>query len=79
MTDTNVYYGEVIFFDPKKGYGFISWTKNDGIQQKDMFVHYSDINCQGFKTLYKGQKVSFVLGINKHGTPKATNVSIIVN
>jgi len=68
--------GEVLWFDPKRGYGFVDWSK-DGVKQKDLFVHFSDVSCEGFKTLYKGQKVSFGLGVNKHGDPKATEVTIL--
>lgn len=75
MTDEKLF-GEVIWFDPKRGYGFLDWEK-DGIKQKDLFVHFSDVECEGFKTLYKGQKVSFKLGINKHGDPKAVEVVIL--
>lgn len=70
--------GEVAWFDPKRGFGFILWEK-DGVKQKDMFVHFSDVTVEGFKTLYKHQKVSFGLGVNKHGDPKATNVEIMKN
>lgn len=65
--------GSVIWFDNKSGYGFIQWDK-DGEAQKDLFVHFSDINCEGFKTIKKGQKVSFTLGTNNKGMPKATDV-----
>jgi CspA family cold shock protein len=68
--------GEVLWFDPKRGYGFIGWEKNK-VKQKDLFVHFSDISCEGFKTLHKGQKVSFGLGVNNHGDPKATEVTIL--
>lgn len=68
--------GEVLWFDPKRGYGFIGWEK-DGVKQKDLFAHFSDISCEGFKTLYKGQKVSFGLGTNKHGDPKGIDIKII--
>lgn len=78
MSDNIKFFGEVIFFDPKAGYGFLKW-ENNGEAQKDMFVHYSDISCEGFKTLYKGQKVSFELGVNKHGAPKAINVAVLKN
>jgi CspA family cold shock protein len=81
MSEDNVkitYYGEVVWFDPKRGYGFIFW-EIDGVKQKDLFVHFSDVSCEGFKTLYKGQKVKFGLGINKHGDPKATSVEIMKN
>ncbi len=72
------FFGEVLWFDPKRGFGFIGWEK-DGVKQKDMFVHFSDVTVEGFKTLYKHQKVSFGLGVNKHGDPKATNVEIMKN
>jgi CspA family cold shock protein len=77
MSDPNqLYYGEVIFFWPKKGYGFLSWEA-DGVKQKDMFVHFSDLSMEGFKTLYTGQKVSFNVGVNLRGVPKAINVKIL--
>lgn len=68
--------GEVIWFDPKKGFGFISWEK-EGVKQKDLFVHFSDIVCEGFKTLSKEQKVSFGLGVNMRGAPKAVEVTVL--
>lgn len=77
MTDSK-YYGTVIWFDSKRGFGFLEWEK-DGEKQKDLFVHFSDISCEGFKTLYKSQKVSFGLGVNKHGDPKAIEVEILKN
>lgn len=73
-----VYYGEVIFFDPKKGYGFLLW-EIDGVKQKDLFVHFSDLDMEGFKTIYKNQKVQFGLGTNVRGDPKAVNVVILKN
>lgn len=72
------FYGEVAWFNSKRGYGFLLWEK-DGMKQKDMFVHFSDVSCEGFKTLYKHQKVSFTLGTNKHGDPKAISVEILKN
>ena len=78
MSNTEKFVGEVIWFDPKRGFGFIGWEK-DGVKQKDLFVHFSDIACEGFKTLYKGQKVSFGLGVNVRGDPKATEVTILKN
>lgn len=71
--EDKVFYGTVIFFLPKMGYGFLAWEK-DGIKQKDIFVHYTDIASEGFKTLNKDQKVSFGLGSNNKGILKATNV-----
>lgn len=75
MAEDSVFYGEVIWFDPKRGYGFIK--RDNG--QPDLFVHFSDVNTEGFKTLFKGQKVSFGLGTNKSGVPKATSVAILKN
>lgn len=68
--------GEVIWFSAKKGYGFISWSKNENAQ-KDLFVHFSDISQDGFKNLLAGQKVMFELGLNNHDIPKAINVQIV--
>jgi cold shock CspA family protein len=75
MSDTK-YNGEVLWFDPKRGYGFIGWDKDD-VKQKDLFAHFSDVVCEGFKTLYKGQKVTFGLGVNKHGNPKAVEITVV--
>jgi CspA family cold shock protein len=70
------YTGEVIWFNNNRGFGFIAWEK-DGVKQRDMFVHFSDVSCEGFKSLYKGQKVQFGLGTNNHGDPKAVNVTVV--
>jgi cold shock protein len=75
--NNEVYYGTVVWFTPVRGYGFIEWEK-DTIKQKDIFVHFSDIQCEGFKTLNKGQEVSFKLGENKHGVIKAIEVAILL-
>ena len=55
-----------------------SWEK-DGVKQKDMFVYYSDIVCEGYKVLFRGQKVSFKLGVNDAGKPKAVEVVVLKN
>ena len=47
--------GEVKWFSPTKGYGFILYNG------KDIFVHYSEVEMEGFKTLNKGDKVEFEL------------------
>lgn len=46
--------GKVKWFNAEKGYGFIS--QEDG---KDIFVHYSQINQEGYKALEEGQEVEF--------------------
>jgi CspA family cold shock protein len=61
--------GTVKWFNEEKGYGFI--TPDDG--SKDLFVHYSNIAGDGFKTLSEGQKVSFEAGEGRKG-PEATDV-----
>jgi CspA family cold shock protein len=72
---SEVFQGTVVWFDAKKGYGFIEWSK-DGVKQKDLFCHYSDISADGFKTLTKGQKVSFGIGLNKRDQPKAIEIKV---
>ena len=60
--------GTVKWFNEKKGYGFI--TPEEG---SDVFVHYSAIASEGFKTLVEGQKVEFDVIDDKKGK-KAINV-----
>jgi CspA family cold shock protein len=74
--EADVFIGEVIFFIVERGFGFISWKK-DGVPQTDMFCHFSDIELDGFKLLKAEQKVSFSVGVNNSGQPKAINVKII--
>ncbi|MDR3230733.1 MAG: cold-shock protein [Synergistaceae bacterium] len=61
--------GTVKWFNESKGYGFI--TADEG---KDVFVHYSAIRGDGFKTLAEGQKVSFEI-VNGEKGPQAADVS----
>ena len=61
--------GKVKWFNESKGYGFIE--RDDG--KGDVFVHYSDIANEGFKTLAEGEQVEFELGDSQKG-PKASNV-----
>ena len=64
--------GTVKWFNDAKGYGFI--TPENG--EKDLFVHFSNIAGDGFKTLTEGAKVEFEAREGAKG-PEATNVSII--
>jgi CspA family cold shock protein len=64
--------GTVKWFSDEKGYGFI--TPEDG--GKDLFVHHSGINGQGFRTLAEGAKVSYEAESGPKG-PNATNVTVI--
>ncbi len=61
--------GVVKWFNPEKGYGFIS--QNDG---EDLFVHFSEIQMDGFKTLDEGQRVSFEVTTGQNGKLQASNV-----
>jgi cold shock protein len=60
--------GIVKWFSDKKGYGFIE--RESG---KDLFVHYTAITMQGFKTLVQGDRVSFDIEESDRG-PEAKNV-----
>jgi CspA family cold shock protein len=61
--------GTVKWFNEKKGYGFI--TQDGG---NDVFVHYSAIKMDGFKTLIEGDKVNFEVTNGPKG-PQASNVT----
>ena len=61
--------GTVKWFNPEKGYGFIS--QNDG---EDLFVHFSEIKMDGFKALDEGQAVSFDVTTGQNGKLQASNV-----
>lgn len=63
--------GKVKWFNAQKGYGFI--TSDDG---KDVFVHYSAIKTQGFRTLEEGQRVEFSVVQGEKG-PQASDVTIL--
>ncbi len=61
--------GKVKWFDEAKGYGFI-----EGESGEDIFVHYSTISGEGFKTLKDGQSVEYEFTQGKKGL-QATRVS----
>jgi len=63
--------GQVKWFSEKKGYGFI--TQEDG---NDVFVHYSAISTEGFKTLQEGDQVEFEVSQGEKGL-QATNVTLV--
>ncbi|MGN0369247.1 MAG: cold-shock protein [Butyrivibrio sp.] len=60
--------GTVKWFNNQKGYGFISDEEG-----KDVFVHYTGLDMEGFKTLEEGQQVEFDVVDGAKG-PQATNV-----
>jgi cold shock protein len=63
------YRGKVKFFNESKGWGFIK--QDDG---PEVFVHYSNIQAQGFRTLKENDAVEFELSEGAKG-PQATNVT----
>ena len=62
--------GTVKWFSDQKGYGFV--TPDDG--SKDVFIHYSAIQGDGFKSLKEGQAVEFEITQGPKG-PQASNVN----
>lgn len=63
--------GIVKWFSNEKGYGFIERLDT----QEDVFVHFTGINHEGFKTLKEGQLVSFRIAEGSRG-PQATEVTV---
>ena len=63
--------GTVKWFNNQQGYGFI--TAEDG---KDVFVHFSGLNMEGFKTLEEGAAVEFDITDGAKG-PQAVNVEVV--
>lgn len=63
--------GTVKWFDDRKGYGFIS----DEVG-KDVFVHFSKLNMEGFKTLKEGATVDFEVEDSDKG-PQAIDVTVV--
>ncbi|WAA13300.1 cold-shock protein [Fervidibacillus halotolerans] len=63
--------GKVKWFNAEKGFGFIEQENGE-----DVFVHYSAIQGEGFKTLEEGQSVSFDIEEGQRG-PQAVNVKRI--
>ncbi|HHK67311.1 cold-shock protein [Candidatus Acetothermia bacterium] len=69
MADREV--GTVKWFNETKGYGFIARDNGD-----DVFVHFSAIRAEGFKTLEEGQRVEFTVAQGDKG-PQAQDVVVI--
>ena len=65
--------GTVKWFNAEKGYGFITDSDNGG----DVFVHYSSIQVDGFKTLQEGQAVTFDTEPDPRDSKKFRAVNVI--
>jgi CspA family cold shock protein len=69
--------GIIKFFSERRGYGFISFAVSQEADGKstdgEAFVHYSQINAEGYRTLKEGQEVTFDLKESKRGL-EAVNV-----
>ena len=63
--------GIVKWFNNQKGFGFISDAEGN-----DVFVHYSGLNMEGYKTLEEGQEVEYEVVDGAKG-PQATNVTTV--
>ena len=68
-SETGMAEGTVKWFNADKGYGFISREDGD-----DLFVHFSEIQGEGFKTLDEGQAVSFEITTGQNGKLQASSV-----
>ena len=65
--------GKVKWFNPDKGYGFISREDGD-----DLFVHFSEIQVDGYKTLNQGQAVEFEIAQSDKGLQASKVVPVVV-
>ena len=65
--------GTVKWFNNQKGYGFISDEAGN-----DVFVHYSGLNMEGFKSLEEGQKVTFDTETDPQNSSKTRAVNVTV-
>lgn len=63
--------GTVKWFSPEKGYGFIEQPEGE-----DLFVHYSELQMEGFKTLTEGQTVQFEVVEGPKGL-QASSVEVV--
>ena len=66
--------GTVKWFNPEKGFGFIS-NDNGG---EDVFVHFSAITAEGFKSLNEGQKVTFEVDADPKNSKRMRAVNVCV-
>ncbi len=67
--------GTVKWFNASKGYGFIAPTPES---DKDIFVHYSEIQSEGYRSLTEGDGVEFEIAKGRNGKTQAVNVKRVV-
>ncbi len=67
-------HGTVKWFNPEKGFGFISNDDGSG----DVFVHFSAIVADGYKTLNEGQKVTFDIEADTRNPDKSRAVNVAI-
>ena len=72
MEEKQVHQGTVVWFNDRRGYGYIKPDEGG----EDKFVHYSNIQKEGFKTLVAGARVQYTIGANARG-PQAENVVVL--
>lgn len=65
--------GTVAWFSNRRGYGFINRDDNE----RDVFVYYSNVQMDGYKTLKPGQKVEFDIEMIENKGPNAVNVQML--
>jgi len=63
----------VKFFSPEKGFGFLTVTDEGSLKGKDVFVHHTQIQTDGYRTLHKDEICTFELLESERG-PQAVNV-----
>lgn len=64
--------GTVKWFNAEKGYGFISQENGE-----DLFVHFSEIQSDGYRTLEENAEVEFEIAAGSNGKSQATKVSVL--
>lgn len=73
--------GTVKWFDSRKGYGFVNEVLDEGELGPDVFVHYSEIEMEGYKTLRDGETVDFDIargpkGLSAKNVVRPTNAPL---
>ncbi len=70
--------GKVKWFNAAKGYGFIQLAQDSDVQGSDVFVHYSVIETNGYRSLREGQDVEFELECGPKGDHATKVVTLVM-